>query len=198
MKHFSEISTSAERVVDAAEGLIQERGYNGFSYDDVAKLIGIRKPSIHHHFATKSELAAVVAQRYTHRFREQLLKIEGQYAQAPERLTAYSQLFEATYLRDQKLCVCGMLGAEANSLPELVVNEVDGFFAANIAWLTTVITAGQRLGQISKQQSAEEIAQAFLCAMEGAMIVGRRSAQNQAQGPARVGQTFLQAWLTLK
>jgi len=39
MKHFSEISPTAERVVDAAEGLIQERGYNGFSYDDVAKLV---------------------------------------------------------------------------------------------------------------------------------------------------------------
>jgi len=30
MKHFSEISATAERVVDAAESLIQERGYNGF------------------------------------------------------------------------------------------------------------------------------------------------------------------------
>ncbi|MCH8622190.1 TetR/AcrR family transcriptional regulator [Undibacterium sp. TS12] len=198
MKHFSEISASAERVVDAAEGLIQERGYNGFSYDDVASLIGIKKPSIHHHFATKSELAAVVAQRYTHRFREQLLRIEGQYAHAPERLAAYTELFEATYIRDQKLCVCGMLGAEANSLPELVVNEVDGFFAANITWLSAVIAAGQQQGQIDKAQSAGEIAQALLCAMEGAMIVGRRAvgrttAGIQTQGPAQVGQTFLKA-----
>lgn len=36
MKHFSEISPTAERVVDAAEGLVQQHGYNGFSYDDVA------------------------------------------------------------------------------------------------------------------------------------------------------------------
>ncbi|MCH3032011.1 TetR/AcrR family transcriptional regulator, partial [Listeria monocytogenes] len=50
MKHFSEISPTAERVVDAAEGLVQQHGYNGFSYDDVAQLVGIKKPSIHHHF----------------------------------------------------------------------------------------------------------------------------------------------------
>ncbi len=76
MKHFSEISPMAELVVDAAEGLIQEPGHNGFSYDDVARIVGIKKPGIHHHFPTKSELASVVAQRYTHRFREHLLQIE--------------------------------------------------------------------------------------------------------------------------
>ncbi len=100
MKHFSEMSESALRVVDAAEGLIQERGYNGFSYDDVAKLVGIKKPSIHHHFATKGDLATTVAQRYTHRFREQLLRIEVQHAKAEDRLTAYATLFENTFAAD--------------------------------------------------------------------------------------------------
>ena len=82
MKHFSEISAMAERVVDAAEGLVQRRGYNGFSYDDVAIIVGIKKPSIHHHFPTKAELVAVVAQRYTHRFRTALLEVEGRHAKS--------------------------------------------------------------------------------------------------------------------
>ena len=69
MKHVSELSTMAEKVVDAAEGLVQQRGYNGFSYDDVAGLVDNKKPSVHHHFATKAELVVVVAQRYAHRFR---------------------------------------------------------------------------------------------------------------------------------
>ena len=60
MKHFSEISPTAERVVDAAEGLVQQHGYNGFSYDDVAQLVGIKKPSIHHHFPKKGAVS------YTH------------------------------------------------------------------------------------------------------------------------------------
>ena len=128
MKHFSEISPTAERVVDAAEGLVQQHGYNGFSYDDVAQLVGIKKPSIHHHFPKKGELVAVVAQRYTHRFREELLSIEGQHAKAPDRLTAYAALFERTFAKDRRLCVCGMLGAESDSLPDAVVSEVERFF----------------------------------------------------------------------
>lgn len=189
MKHFSEISESALRVVDAAEGLIQQRGYNGFSYDDVAKLVGIKKPSIHHHFATKGDLAATVAQRYTHRFREQLLRIEGHHAKAADRLAAYAALFEDTYATDRRLCVCGMLGAEVNSLPAGVTHEVSRFFEVNTDWLATVIADGQRAQQLRPLPEARALAEAFLAALEGAMIVSRSS--GSARGPAGVAHTFL-------
>ncbi|MES2165376.1 MAG: TetR/AcrR family transcriptional regulator [Pseudomonadota bacterium] len=193
MKHFSEMSESALRVVDAAEGLIQERGYNGFSYDDVAKLVGIKKPSIHHHFATKGDLATAVAQRYTHRFREQLLRIEVQHAKAQDRLTAYATLFENTFAAEQRLCVCGMLGAEAKSLPDGVAHEVSRFFEANTDWLAMVIAEGQRAQQLRAQPEARALADAFLATLEGAMIVAR--SVRGARGPAGVAQTYLSTLL---
>ena len=189
MKHFSDISPMAERVVDAAEGLIQQHGYNGFSYDDVAQLVGIKKPSIHHHFPKKEELVAVVAQRYTHRFRGELLSIEGQCARATDRLVAYAALFENTFSLERRLCVCGMLGAEAGSLPETVMSEVAHFFKVNLDWLVTVIDAGQRAQAINAKVSAEALAEQFLCALEGAMMVGR--GMQSARGPAAVGRTFI-------
>ncbi|MBC3930277.1 TetR/AcrR family transcriptional regulator [Undibacterium curvum] len=189
MKHFSEISATAERVVDAAEGLIQARGYNGFSYDDVARLVGIKKPSIHHHFATKSELAAVVAQRYTHRFKELLLQIEGSSVKAAERLSAYAALFEKTFSTDKHLCVCGMLGAESSSLPEIVNHEVQRFFDANLDWLTQIADDGQRAGQLTSKLSPQSIAETYLSLLEGAMVVGR--GMQKASGPAIVADHFL-------
>lgn len=188
MRHFSEISPMAERVVDVAEGLLQQYGYNGFSYDDVAQLVGIKKPSIHHHFPKKGELVAVVTQRYTHRFREKLLSIEGLYAKAPDRLTAYAALFEQTFAEDRRLCVCGMLGAEANALPDAVMIEVERFFKVNLDWLTLVIAEGQHAGLITANLSAEELADAFLCALEGAMMVGR--GMQSPRGPAQVANTL--------
>lgn len=189
MKHFSEISSTAERVVDAAEGLVQQHGYNGFSYDDVARLVGIKKPSKHHHFPTKSDLVAVVAQRYTHRFREHLLKIDGSYAKAPERLAAYAALFERTFAEDRRLCVCGMLGAEADSLPEDVVSEADHFFRVKLEWLTRLLSDGQRTKSIRLGAKPEELAESFLCALEGAMIVGR--GLHSSLGPCVVANTFI-------
>jgi TetR/AcrR family transcriptional regulator, transcriptional repressor for nem operon len=189
MKHFSEASPTAEKVLDAAEGLLQQRGYNGFSFDDVARLVGIKKPSIYHHFATKSELVAVVAQRYTHRFRAALLGIEGRHARAPERLAAYAALFEQTFVVEQRLCVCGMLGAEAQSLPVEVSTEVRRFFEANLDWLTQVMTAGQLAGLIRPQPAAGSLAEALLCALEGAMVVGRGLASTR--GPAAVSAAMI-------
>ena len=189
MKHFSELSATAERVVDAAEGLVQQRGYNGFSYDDVAALVGIKKPSIHHHFPTKAELVAVVAQRYTHRFRNALLCIEGQHALAPERLAAYAGLFEQTFARDRRLCVCGMLGAEAESLPDLVNHEVQAFFRFNLDWLSEVLAEGQQRGSVRTTVPAPQLAEAYFCALEGAMVVGRGLAS--PRGPGVVSQIFV-------
>ncbi|MBW8893633.1 MAG: TetR/AcrR family transcriptional regulator [Burkholderiales bacterium] len=189
MKHFSELSPSAERVVDAAEGLLQQQGYNGFSYDDVARLIGIKKPSIHHHFATKADLAAMVVQRYTHRFREALLRIEGQQARAHDRLAAYGELFDGTFARERRLCVCGMLGAEAHELPEAVRDEVARFFDINLRWLREGFELARREGSLGPGAEPEALARAYLCALEGAMVVGRGQASNQ--GPSTVGRALL-------
>ena len=193
MKHFSELSAMAERVADAAEGLVQERGYNGFSYDDVAGQVGIKKPSIHHHFPSKAELVAVVTQRYTHRFRTALVAIEGQHAQAPERLAAYADLFEHTFAHNRRLCLCGMLGAEAESLPELVNAEVQAFFRINLEWLAAVLAEGQRQGTVRAALPAAELAEAYFCALEGAMVVGRGLAS--PRGPGKVSQVFVSSVL---
>ena len=194
MKHFSELSATAERVLDAAEGLVQQRGYNGFSYDDVAGLVGIKKPSIHHHFPTKSDLVAVVTQRYTHRFHNALLAIEAQHVDAPGRLRAYAGLFEQTFAHNRRLCVCGMLGAEAESLPDPVNTEVQAFFRLNLDWLIAVLSEGQRHGTVQTRVCASDLAEACFCALEGSMVVGRGLASSQ--GPGRVGQTLLSSLLT--
>ena len=44
------------RILDVAERLVQTRGFNGFSYADIAAEVGITKASLHYHFATKAEL----------------------------------------------------------------------------------------------------------------------------------------------
>ena len=189
MKHFSELTPSAERVLDAAESLLQQRGYSGFSVDDVARQVGIRKPSVHHHFATKADLVTTVVQRYAHRFEAALADIESQAAAAPGRLNAYAGLFARTFADERRLCVCGMLGAESDALPAEVVLGVERFFAANVEWLARVIAHGQRAGLLRRKPAALELAAAYFGALEGAMVVGR--GMRTADGPEEVGRTLL-------
>jgi TetR/AcrR family transcriptional repressor of nem operon len=189
MKQFSEISPSAERVVDAAERLIQQYGLNGFSYDDIAREIAIKKPSIHHHFRTKAELVQVIVQRYAHRFAGALAAIDAAVADPVKRLARYADLFAATYRQDRRLCVCGILGAEAASMSAEVAAEVEAFFQMNLDWLAAQLAAGVAAGSLRQGSAGPAQAYGLLSVLEGAMMVGRGMGSDAS--PATAGQLYL-------
>lgn len=43
------IGIAHDDILDVAQRLLQTRGYNGFSYMDVAGAVGIRSASLHRH-----------------------------------------------------------------------------------------------------------------------------------------------------
>ena len=51
------------RILDVAEDLLQDRGFNGFSYKDVAGALGIRNAAVHYHFPAKADLGVELVER---------------------------------------------------------------------------------------------------------------------------------------
>ena len=189
-----ELSPSALRIAQVAQNLVQEVGYNGFSFEHIAQEVGMRKASIHHHFASKADLGVAVVQSYTHAFEGALQNILSSAPSAPQRLTAYADLFEATFANQQHLCVCGMLSAEANSLDAAVKAQVQHFFQSNMTWLTYVVQEGMDSGAILKGNDAAAVAQTCLSMLEGAMLVGR--CVSAPMGPRRMMDVFLGVLVT--
>ena len=173
MSTFPELSPSATRIADAAQALIQHVGYNGFSFEHISKAVGMRKASVHHHFASKSDLGVAVVQRYNRQFEDALRQILTMVKSAPDRLRAYSDLFEHTFGSKQSLCVCGMLGSESHSLDAAINVEVQRFFQMNLEWLTDVIQEGLTSGTLRSPFEAQVVAETLLSLLEGAMLVGR-------------------------
>lgn len=188
-KRFTQLSPSAERVVDAAQRLIQQYGYNGFSYDDIAREIAIKKPSIHHHFRTKADLVHTIVQRYADRFSTALAGIDAASADPVARLALYGELFATTYRQDRRLCVCGILGAEAASMSPELAGEVRDFFQLNLDWLAATIEAGAQQGKLRAVGGAQAQAYGLLSALEGAMMVGRGFGSDAS--PAAAGTTYI-------
>lgn len=173
IRNASSVSSTREALMDAAQGLIQQKGYSGFSYEDLSRLVGIRKPSIHHHFPKKELLGARVIERYTERFRAQLDDIDTTSTGVTTSLNMYIQLFTTTYGKTRKLCPCGILGAESAALPSIVCEAVRDFFLLNLTWLTDLLECGLKDRQFSFGASATSQALFVLSALEGAMVVGR-------------------------
>src|SRR5215207_9448334 len=106
---------TAAQILDSAERLVQTRGFNGFSYADIAAELSITKASLHYHFAGKAELGEALITRYARRFVEALADVDGRVADARGKLDAYAGLY-ADVLRGQRMCLCGMLAAEYQTL----------------------------------------------------------------------------------
>ncbi|MDE2250247.1 MAG: TetR/AcrR family transcriptional regulator [Gammaproteobacteria bacterium] len=159
-----------DRILDVAGRLMQTRGYNGFSYADVAAEIGITKASLHHHFSTKAVLGAAILERYARGFRAALAAIDAAGLGAPLRLERYARL-HAKVLRQDRLCLCGILAAEYLTLPAPMQRTIRAFFADNERWLARVIGEGRSGGSLHPQGSDEQVALMLLGGLEGAMLV---------------------------
>jgi TetR/AcrR family transcriptional repressor of nem operon len=133
---------TASRILDIAERLVQSRGFNGFSYADVSSELGITKASLHYHFPGKAELGEALIGRYAARFAEALGAIDERDATAPARLEAYASIY-GDVLRDRRMCLCGMLAADYDTLPEPMRGAVLRFFDDSEAWLIRVLEQGQ-------------------------------------------------------
>ena len=163
---------AATAILDVAERLAQTRGYNGFSYADIAAELGVTKASLHYHFPSKAELGRALIVRYHGLFGAALDSIDGQTKSPQEKLKRYVGLYDSV-LSNERMCLCGMLAAEYATLPGPMQEGLTAFFDANERWLTAVLEDGVRAGTFAFREAAKERARVLLGALEGAMLVAR-------------------------
>ena len=163
---------TAARILDTAERLVQRRGFNGFSYADVAAELEITKASLHYHFPSKSTLGEALIVRYDERFAAALDVIDADPGAASAKLLAYADLY-ANVLEDQRMCLCGMLAAEYQTLPDAMQRAVTAFFEHNEEWLARVLQQGRRRRELDFAGPARELARAIVSALEGALLTSR-------------------------
>ena len=155
------MNDTASQILDAAESMIREGGYYGFSFRQIADQLSIKSASVHYHYPTKEALGTAVAERYTDRFLKALEDpLEGN---AIER---YTNLFKQALAADGRACLCGILAGEAGKLPESVREVLRAFSEKNIAWLTAAYQAARPGWDAAKCQ---EVALALFSVLEGGM-----------------------------
>lgn len=166
------VADTAEKTLDIAERLVQVRGFNGVSYADVAAELGITKAALHYHFASKAELGTALITRYTTRFVAALADIDEDLDDAPAKISAYAGIY-LDVVRQQRMCLCGMLAAEYQTLPAPMREAVVRFFDINETWLEGVLDAGEQAGTVRPRGSTRDAARVVISTLEGAMLVAR-------------------------
>jgi TetR/AcrR family transcriptional repressor of nem operon len=163
---------TSQRILDIAERLVQTRGFNGFSYADIAEAMKVTKASLHYHFRSKADLGERLIERYEKNFLAALGRIEADTDDARERLRRYAAIY-GSVVRDNRMCLCGMLAAEFGTLPEPMRDEMRHFFDENERWLVGVLKEGKRARVLTFKGAAAEVARSLVGSLEGAMMIAR-------------------------
>jgi TetR/AcrR family transcriptional regulator, transcriptional repressor for nem operon len=167
-------ANSREAILAAATQIAQAHGYNGLNFRDLAADVGIKAPSIYHHFASKADLGAAVAKRYWEDTAAGLDAMTAEFAGDPLRaLHEYpARAFRPALQNGNRICLCSFMSAEHDDLPAEVQTEVQAFADVNIAWLSKMLVAAGVVGPADSEARARSI----FAAVSGAQLMARSRA----------------------
>ncbi len=127
-------------IIQLADTLIRDKGYNAFSYHDIAKTIGIKPASIHYHFPVKSNLGVAVIEKQIDRLFAVIEKYKSK--SAVERLDKFLSIYTAIQ-KDNKICLVGSLATDFNTLDEQVREKLKTFSELMLDWVSDFLEEGR-------------------------------------------------------
>jgi TetR/AcrR family transcriptional regulator, transcriptional repressor for nem operon len=175
-----------QRILDSAQRLTQTRSFEGFSFQDIADEIGIRKASLYHHFESKDDVAVAMLQRAADWVSAQFKKVEGR--EPRERLEAYFDLFREIHGKAERMCPGGSFAAVFDAVSSPVQASLHRFSKMHLDWLEEVVRDGVEQGQFAiGDQRPRDVAAQILASVQGALLVGRLSSDRHVLGAAAEG-----------
>ena len=98
--------STREQILTVARGFIETRSYLGFSFQDVADAVGVRKASLYHHFPTKEALGIAVIRGATQSFKDW---DAGRAREPRDALESYFRMYRNTLKAGSGMCPAGAL-----------------------------------------------------------------------------------------
>ncbi|MGI9353468.1 MAG: TetR/AcrR family transcriptional regulator [Rhizobiaceae bacterium] len=129
------MSDTEEQLLDLAEDRIRLRGYHAVSFRELADELGIKSSSVHYYFPQKQDLGLALVQRYSEKVFGALEVLAEKATTPGDYLNALVSVYRDALTGSDRICLCGMLGAENSGLPAPVALAVTGFLNKNVEWL---------------------------------------------------------------
>lgn len=167
------IENSKRTIMNLAESLLQDKGFNGFSYADIASALGVKNAAIHYHFASKEALGVAVIQRYRERFKLWINNARVKDLSHQEKLDWFFSIYSDYRADNGKVCLVGSLEAEFNSIPEGLRKEVESLNKEMLVWLEATLNEGREAGAFSFNGSPSSKAALIYSSVQGALQMAR-------------------------
>jgi TetR/AcrR family transcriptional repressor of nem operon len=161
------------RILDLAEQLLLERGFNAFSYQHIARELGVKPAAIHYHYPSKDDLGTAIITRKLRRLRKWRDLPRVTSLTAPQQLNALLEVYDSYVGHNCQVCLFGALAADFRTLPAPMQQELRTFNQELTDWLAQVLAAGRNAEELRFEGSATIKAAQVLTTLAGALQVAR-------------------------
>jgi AcrR family transcriptional regulator len=160
-------------ILDLAENLLLDRGFNGFSYASISSVLKIRNAAIHYYFPAKADLGVAIIQRARERFAG-WTRDQRMVAKSPaEKLEAFFRSYLRFLKAGQQVCLGGALETDFKTLPPEMQIETKKFAADILGWMEGVLERGRGKHTFSFPGEARDQAILILSSLQGALQMTR-------------------------
>ena len=156
-----------ERIMEAARLTVQDLGYSGLSFRELAKDVGLKSASIHYYFRAKGDLGSAVVSRYAAHYAEYFDGLLERGLDLVTCMARYTDVFADTLRNGNRMCLAGILAAERNDLPDEIRIEVVRWGEMNERWIARVLT----MDRSAKAKDLQHRARAIFAAVSGAQLI---------------------------
>jgi AcrR family transcriptional regulator len=160
-------------ILDLAENLLLDRGFNGFSYADISSVLRIKNAAVHYYFPTKSDLGIAIIQRAKERFAGWTRGERMGSRSAAEKLEAFFRLYLKFMEAGQQVCLGGALETDFKTLPAEMQVETRKFASTFLVWMEGVLEEGREQRIFSFPGEAKDQAILILSSLQGALQMTR-------------------------
>lgn len=165
-----------KQILDAAENLLLDSGYNGFSYKDISNALSMKNASIHYHFPQKTDLGVAIIRRAKKRFETWTDSMAGNDISCLKKLNGFFLIFKKYVEREQQICLGGALETDFKTLPEEMQKETRIFISNVLQWLETLLAEGRSKGEFKFTGTAKDQALLIMSSLQGAIQIVRVTA----------------------
>ena len=175
------MSVTREKILELGEELILTKGYNGFSYQDISTVLGIKNAAVHYYFPNKETLGTSILRTNVQRFEEMIENMQNRNFDERQQLEAFIKIYLKSN-RENKICLIGSLGTDINTLNDPMRFELQKMVDRIVSWLETILQSGREKEffqfNISARDQALSILSSLVAGLQLARILNKSDFKN--------------------
>jgi TetR/AcrR family transcriptional repressor of nem operon len=161
------------RILELASNLLQDKGYNAFSYQHISSELGIKNAAVHYHYPTKESLGLDIIRRKRENFAALQQRALEENLNPGQQFELFLNIYRDNLTNNQQVCLLGSLGTDYFTLPNSMQLEAQRMVNEITDWLSNLLAMGLANGFFAFKGECRSKAITIATSMAGALQMAR-------------------------